>query len=123
MSNSGLSAAIQMAAQLSLDFPEMEVLSLGRSATNDADAELELGSRWILYDVLLCGEIRLAVALMDGIESPQTILRSPDSPAGWDVMKRLVGAFEKAETKSLERPIEVGTPGDPDCFVIGCRSS
>jgi hypothetical protein len=36
MSNSGLSAAIQMAAQLSLDFPEMEVLSIGRSATSDA---------------------------------------------------------------------------------------
>jgi hypothetical protein len=35
------------------------------------------------------------------------------------MVKRLVGALEKAEIKSLQRPIEAGTPGDPDRFVIG----
>jgi hypothetical protein len=118
MGNSGLSAAIQMAAQLSLDFPEMEVLSLGRSATSDAEAELELGGCWLLYDVLLCGELRLAVALMDGIESPQTILRSPDTQAGWDVVNRLIRAMETHQVRDLSRPIEVGPIG-PDGFVIG----
>jgi hypothetical protein len=33
------------------------------------------------------------------------------------MVKRLVGA--KAEIKSLQRPIEAGTPGEPDRFVIG----
>ena len=109
-----------MAAQLSLDFPEMEVLSLGRSATSDADCELELGGRWLVYHVLLCGEIRLAVGLMDSIEGPQTILRSPDSPAGWDVLNRLIRAMEEHQVRDLSRPIEVGTPGDdPDAWVIG----
>ena len=116
---SGLGAAIQVAAQLSLDFPDMEVLSLAEAQASDADAELELGGRWLLYHVLLCGEIRLAVALMDGIESPQTILRSPDTPGGWDVMRRLIAAMETHGVKSLERPIEVGTPGDDNSWVIG----
>ena len=72
--------------------------------------------------VLLCGEIRLAVALMDGVGSPQTILRSPDSPAGWDVVKRLVGAMETHQVRDLTRPIEVGDPDQNDprnCWVIG----
>ena len=73
-----------------------------------------------LYHVLLCGEIRLAVGLMDSIEGPQTILRSRDSPAGWDVLNRLIRAMEEHQVRDLSRPIEVGTPGDdPDAWVIG----
>ena len=94
MGKSGLSAAINLAAQLELDFPTMEVLSFGRSATSDAEAELQIGGRHLLYHVLLCGEIRLAVALMDGTERPENILQSPDTPAGWDVLDRLIRAWK-----------------------------
>ena len=121
MGGSGLSAAINMAAQLELDFPSMEVLSFGRSATSDAEAELQIGGRHLLYHVLLCGEIMLAVALMDGVESAQPVLRSPDTPAGWDVLNRLIRAMETHETADLSRPICVGNPtvDDPrNCWII-----
>ena len=121
MAGSGLSAAIQMAAQLELDFPSMEVLSFGRSATSDADAELEIGGRHLLYHVLLCGEIMLAVSLMDGIQGPQPVLRSPDTSAGWDVLNRLIRSMETYEVQDLGRPIIVGDPlvHDPrSCWVI-----
>ena len=117
----GLSAAIQMAAQLEIDFPGMEVLSLGRSATSDAEAELQIGGRFLLYHVLLCGEIRLAVTLMDGIQGPQPILRVADTAAGWDVLDRLIRSMETYETADLSRPICVGDPlvHDPrSCWVI-----
>ena len=121
MGGSGLSAAINMAAQLELDFPTMEVLSFGRSATSDAEAELQIGGRHLLYHVLLCGEIRLAVALMDGGQCPEHILQSPDTPAGWDVLDRLIRSMETYETADLSRPICVGDPlvHDPrSCWVI-----
>ena len=121
MGGSGLSAAIQMAAQLELDFPSVEVLSFGRSASSDAEAELELGGRFLLYHVLLCGEIMLAVSLMDEIQGPQPVLRSPDTPAGWDVLNRLIRAMETHETADLSRPILVGNPvvDDPrNCWII-----
>jgi hypothetical protein len=121
MGGSGLSAAIQMAAQLELDFPTMEVLSLARSATSDGETELQIGGRYLLYHVLLCGEIRLSVALMDGVQCPENILQSPDTPAGWDVLDRLIRSMETYETADLSRPICVGDPlvHDPrSCWVI-----
>ena len=121
MGGSGLSAAINLAAQLELDFPTMEVLSFGRSATTDAEAELQIGGRHLLYHVLLCGEIRLAVAVMDGAQCPENILQSPDTPAGWDVLDRLIRSMETYETADLSRPICVGNPtvDDPrSCWII-----
>ena len=119
MRDSGLSAMIRTAAQLTIDFPGLEVITLGGSETNvDAEAELQLGGRWLLFRILLCGEIRLSVALMDGVENPQTILRSPDTAAGWSTTHKLIAAMETHEVRSLQRPIEVGPPV-PDTFVIG----
>ena len=86
-------------------------------------AQLEIGGRWLLYDVLLLSnEIRLSVALMDGIECPQAILRSPDNPIGWDLLHRLIAAMETHEVRDLSRPIEVGDPDQNDpsnCWLIG----
>ena len=96
----GLSAAIQMAAQLEIDFPTMEVLSFGRSATSDAEAELQIGGRHLLYHVLLCGEIRLAVSLMDSAHCPENILRSRDDPTGWDVLDRLIRSMEAYQVRT-----------------------
>ena len=96
MNNSGLSAAIQMAAQLELDFPTMEVLSFGRSATtSDADIELEIAGRFLLYSATLSGEIRLAVAQMDSTSPPEQIVRFADTAEGWDTLRRLCGALER----------------------------
>jgi hypothetical protein len=118
----GLGAAIQMTARLELDFPGLMVLSIGRSATSDANTLLELGGRWILYEVLLLfGEVRLALALMDGVKAPEPILRSPDTVEGWDVVGRLIRSVETNEVRSLRRPIQVGNPvlDDPrNCWMI-----
>ena len=97
----------------------MEVLSFGRSATSDTEAELQIGGRHLLYHVLLCGEIRLAVALMDGVQCPENILRSPDTPAGWDVLDRLIRSMETYETADLSRPICVGNPAVDDPRSLG----
>ena len=97
----------------------METLSIGRPATApEEDYAMEICGKWLAFTISLHGdEVRLAVSLMDSVTPPQTLLRTRDDASGWQLVIRLVGALEKAETKSLERPIEVGPIG-PDGFRI-----
>ena len=114
----GIRALIDLAASLEDQFA-METLALGRSATDDADSALEIAGRWLLYRIALHGpEVRLAASLMDGIAPPETLLRSPDSDPGWDTVRRLAASLERNAIQSLQRPIEVGEPPDPDAWVI-----
>jgi hypothetical protein len=108
MGTSGLSAAIQMAARLELDFSDMEVLSFGRGVTSDTDIQLEIGGRFLLYSVTLSGEIRLDVAQMDSTSPPEQIVRFADTAEGWDTLRRLCGALERNGIRSMHpRPVEV----------------
>jgi hypothetical protein len=117
--HTGVAAMVRLALHLE-EQHGAETLNIGRSAAVIDDCVLESASRRLSYQVTLVGdEVRLSVSLMDSTDQPQTLLRTRDDPAGWDMVERLVGALEKAEIKSLQRPIEAGTPGDPDRFVIG----
>ena len=81
---------------------------------------MEIAGKHLLFRIGLYGdEIRFAASVMDNVTPPETLLRTRDDTAGWQLVTRLAGALERAEIKSLEPPIEAGTPGDPDCFVIG----
>jgi hypothetical protein len=117
--STGIRAMIDIAVWLEDQFG-METIALGRSATDSADSALEIGGAWLLFRIALHGdEIRTAAAPMDTAAAPETLLRSPDDQNGWQVMRRLIGALERNGIKSLARPIAVGEPGDPDCWVIG----
>ena len=56
---------------------------------------------------------------MDGVQCPENILRSPDTPAGWDVLDRLIRSMETYETADLSRPICVGDPTVHDPRAAG----
>ena len=109
---------IQLGGSLENDLA-METLSIGRGALSGEICVLELAGRHLLYRVgLRNDEVRLAVTPLDNAEAPDTILHSPDTENGWQGVSRLIGAMEKHQIKSLQRPIKVGEPGDPDAWVI-----
>jgi hypothetical protein len=104
--STGIRAMIDLAVALEDRFG-METLALGRSATDDADSALEIAGTWLLFRVALHGpEVRLAAVLMDSAAAPETLLRSPDTAAGWQTVHDVVRALEVHKIKSLERPIE-----------------
>jgi len=116
--STGVRALIDLAVALEDEFA-METIALGR-ADDDADSVLEIAGRWLCYRIALYGpEARLAATPMDGIAPPETLLRSPDTAAGWDTVRRLIASLERHGVKSLARPIESGEPGiDGDAWVI-----
>ena len=99
----------------------METLSIGRGALSGEDSVLEIAGRWLCYRVALRGaEARLAACLMDAAAAPETLLRAPDTAAGWKTVHDVVRALEVHKIKSLERPIEAWDGFDgANCFVIG----
>lgn len=117
--STGVRALIDLAAALEDRFG-MEMLALGRSATDDADSVLEIEGTWLLLRVALHGpEVRTAACLMDAADPPQTLLRTPDNEAGWDTAQRLVASLERNGVRSLQRPIKSGEPGKVgDAWVI-----
>ena len=99
----------------------METLSIGRGTLSGEDSVLEIAGRWLCYRVALRGaEARLAACLMDAAAAPETLLRSPDTAAGWATVRGVVRALEVRGVKSLARPIEAwdGFDGE-NGFVIG----
>jgi len=61
-----------------------ELISIGRSATDDADCVMEVAGRWLCYRIALHGvEVHLAAALMDAAAPPDLLLRDKDTAAGW----------------------------------------
>jgi hypothetical protein len=77
MSGTGLSAMVHAAAAFENDLG-METLSIGRGALSDEDSVLEIAGRWLCYRVALRGpEVRLAAALMDTAQAPETPFANP----------------------------------------------
>jgi hypothetical protein len=80
---------------------------------------METAGRFLLYTVGLHNEeIRVGASMMDSPAASQTLLRAPDSEAGWELAARFIGALERYEVKSLMRPILVGEPGQPDAWIV-----
>jgi hypothetical protein len=61
--------------------------------------------------------LNLSAAPLDSTERPELLLQGHDDPPGWRDVCNLVGAMETHQTKSLRRPIEVGTPGEDNSWV------
>ena len=55
---------------------------------------------------------------MDSVDPPQSLLRVRDDDGGWRLIARIIGAFERYEVRSLEKPIRVGPIGASDAFVV-----
>jgi hypothetical protein len=92
MSGSGLSALIRLGASLENDWG-MEAIACGRGALADEDCVLEICGRWLAFRIALHGpEVRTAACLMDAADPPETLLRSPDTEAGWDTAQRLIAS-------------------------------
>jgi hypothetical protein len=99
----------------------LELILIGRSADDMTnDCVLELTGRWLSYKIELHGTwVWLSVCLMDFGERWEKLFNVGDTTAGWTTMKSFVFALERSGIKSLQRPIQIGEVGDPDCWVIG----
>ena len=120
----GLSAAINLAAFCENELG-MVVLEIGSSpdpgANPTLDCAMELTGEHLLYSISLKRTgVYLAAAPLDGDGVLESIVRFNDTANEWATLQRLVGALERYGVKSVrERPLEIGTPGEPDSWVIG----
>jgi hypothetical protein len=106
MNDSGVGGMVRTGAMLEND-AGMMVLSIGRSATDDADSAMEICGMWLCFRVELRGpEILLAAARMDAADEWDVLLRAADTEAGWVTLRDVINALETHGIKSLERPIE-----------------
>jgi hypothetical protein len=100
----------------------LEVLNIGRAGLDRKDScTLELSGRHLFYTVFLDGGwVFLSAQPMDGVDSPERLIGVGDGPSGWQDICHLIIALERSAIKSLTpRPLQLGTPGSADCFVIG----
>ncbi|CEF48927.1 unnamed protein product [uncultured bacterium] len=94
MNSSGISALIQISAQLENDFG-METLSIGSPAVGDADCILQIAAPWLAYEIsLLGGAILLSAIPMDSAEPPDLLLRDKDTETGWATTRGVINALE-----------------------------
>jgi hypothetical protein len=98
----------------------MEVMSIGRSAESKDDCLMELSGRQLLVQVALRGGwVWVSACGLDEAASPELLFNVGDGASGWATVSKFVQALERSGRKSLqERPIQLGTPGSRDCFVI-----
>jgi len=117
MEDCGVGGMVRSAAWLDC-VVGLEVLSIGRSATDREDCVLELcGSQLLIRVALQGGWVWLAVCSLDEGEPPEPICNFSDTPQGWIDVRRLVAALERSGVRSLrERPIVIGQPGQPDSY-------
>ena len=76
--------------------------------------ELRAGNRrpHLCYSIAIRREqVFVGASLVDSIGRPQTLLRAPDTEAGWLFVFRFVSALEKHGVRSLTRPILVQRNG------------
>jgi hypothetical protein len=97
----------------------VNVESIGREGLDRKDScTLIATGRWLWYSVMIDGGfVFLSACLMDKGDEPQQLLSVGDCSKGWETIARLIGALERNQVKSLERPIEAGEGRDG--FVIG----
>jgi hypothetical protein len=98
-------------------------LNIGHNAFAPEESyRLEAAGAHLLYCIVFdgAGGLSLSVVPLDRPAPPDLLLRAVDDPAGWATLRRLCSALEQNEIKALHpRPIEVGTPGDDNAWVIG----
>jgi hypothetical protein len=99
----------------------LETLNIGRDGLGPEDSCcLEITGRHLFYSLLLDGGlVFVSVQPMDSVESLEKLVILPDGADGWRTVCRFVLALERSGRQSLTpRPIELGTPGSPDSWVI-----
>ncbi|MGA7394652.1 MAG: hypothetical protein WCC08_22525 [Terrimicrobiaceae bacterium] len=81
---------------------------------------LHLCGRKLFYSIVLDGGfVFVSVQPMDSGEPLETLLVVGDCSEHWRQVCRLIQALERSGIESLKsRPIELGTPGSPDSWVI-----
>jgi hypothetical protein len=76
----------------------------------------------LFFTLNLDGErVSVGAQTMDQPGPPDTLLRTPDTGQGWELITRFITSLEKYEVRSLVRPILVGDPyyHDPaTCWII-----
>ena len=122
MGSSGLSAMINARGALEHEFDNLIVVSVGRPALSAEDEyEMQAYGAQLAYRITLrASGVTLGASLMDNPEGrSDLLLRATDDGPGWAIVRRLAASLERNGVRSLQRPIESGEPGDPDCWVIG----
>ena len=99
----------------------LETLNIGRGALDRKDScTLELSGRHLFYSILLDGGfVFLSAQPMDLGDSLERLLAVGDGPEGWKTLCHLIVALERSGITSLTpKPIQLGEPPGPDCWVI-----
>jgi hypothetical protein len=120
MSMEGVAAMVRAAVWLE-NRAGLETLSIGRGGLEPANScTLEICGRQLHYTILLDGGfVFLSVQPLDSGNS-ERLLGVADGPDGWHTVCRLVAALERSGITALSpKPLQLGTPGLPDCWVIG----
>ena len=120
MSMNGVSAMVRAALWLENN-AGLETLAIGRGGLEPKDScTLEMSGRHLFYVLKMDGGfVFVSVQSMDRGESLEKLMIVADGPDGWTTCCRLVVALERSGIASLTpKPIQLGEPGSPDCFVI-----
>jgi hypothetical protein len=106
----GVSAMVRLALLLENEW-DMDVLSIGRECFDRKDScTLSVTGKWLGYCVMIDGGfVFVSAQLMDFGDPPQLLATFGDTVDGWVKTCSLIQALERAEVKSLQRPIEAGT--------------
>ncbi len=99
----------------------VSVESLGRGGLDRQHSfTLEASGRHLAYRIRTDGGwIFVSAGPMDTGDS-EFLVSLADGKAGWNACSRLILALERSDVVTLQpRPLELGQPGSPDCFVIG----
>ncbi len=97
-----------------------DVASIGRSGLDRKDTcTLQLSGRHLFYTLVLDGGFLFFYAQpMDTGEPLDRILTIGDTRDGWNVVARLLQAFEHSGVSSLQRPITLGEAPGRNSFII-----
>jgi hypothetical protein len=99
----------------------LEILGIGRAATERADCTLEIaGSQLLIRISLQGGWIWISAGSLDEGEPPQPLFNLADTAQGWADVRKFVRALENSGLKSLQpRPLRIGAATGPNAWVIG----
>jgi hypothetical protein len=121
MGMEGVAAMVRAAVWLE-NRGRLETLNIGRGGLDRKDScTLELAGRHLFYSVLLDGGfVFLSAQSMDCGDSLERLIGVGDGPAGSQTICHLIVALERSRITSLTpKPIQLGEPGLPHCWVIG----
>jgi hypothetical protein len=98
----------------------LETLDIGRQGlAPEHSCTLQICGRQLFYSVTLDRGFLFGKAhSMDSGEALNLLLTIGDTRGGGHQVCSLVRALEQSGISNLSRPIELGTPGSPDSWVI-----